>query len=120
MADLRAAEWNQQGQFSYVVSWLAQQAAEKALKALWLERHGEEPPRTHAVQFLGRELDVPPSMQADLDLVAPVFGQVRYPELAGPAPVDSISEAAANAHLAAAGRVLAWIAEELQSPSNLH
>lgn len=117
-ADVGAAEWNAEGGLYYVVSWFAQQAAEKALKALWIERRVEEPPRTHAVQFLGRELGVPPSVQADLDVVAPVFGQARYPELGGPAPVDSISASAAGEHLAAARRILVWTAQQLQPPSN--
>jgi HEPN domain-containing protein len=114
-ADLRAADWNRQGGLYFVVTWLAQQAAEKGLKALYLERRGEEPPRTHAVQFLGRVLGVPDAVQMGLDALAPAFAQARYPQLGGQAPADAIAEDVAVAYVNAAGRVLAWIEGELQS-----
>jgi HEPN domain-containing protein len=113
-ADLHAAELNGEIALYFVVTWLAQQAAEKALKALYIEWRGEEPPRTHAVQYLGRELVVPPTVQVDLDSLAPAFGEARDPPAGGPAPADSIEESVAERYLAAARRVLMWIESELQ------
>jgi HEPN domain-containing protein len=95
------------------VSWFAQQAAEKALKALYLERHGELAPRTHDLRFLGSELSVPDPVRDDVDLLAPTFDRTRYPDAVGRAPADAISAAEAADHLAAAQRILTWTAIEL-------
>jgi HEPN domain-containing protein len=54
----------QAGRF-YAASSFAQQAAEKGLKALWVERLGEVPPRTHDLRFFGTELQVPRAVKND-------------------------------------------------------
>lgn len=105
----------QGGQF-YAVSWFVQQAAEKALKALYLERHGRLAPRTHDLRFLGTQLGAPRSVELDLDLLAPTFALARYPDALGVAPVDAVGAADATAHLAAARRILTWVGRELQPP----
>lgn len=112
-AELRTAEVAMQGGQFYAVSWFAQQAAEKALKALYLERRGQLAPRTHDLRFLGVQLGAPSAVQVDLDTLAPSFDVARYPDALGIAPVDAVSVADATDHLAAARRVLAWIAQEL-------
>jgi uncharacterized protein len=58
-ADLQTAEITLQAGQCYAVSWFAQQAAEKALKALYLERHGQLAPRTHDLGYFAVELAVP-------------------------------------------------------------
>ncbi len=117
-ADLHAAEVNADARLYFVVAWYAQQSTEKAIKALYVERHGLEPPRTHAVQFLGRDLEVPATVQIDLDAVAPAFAQARYPMLGGQAPVDAISASTAERYLTAARRVLQWLESELERPAS--
>ena len=100
------------GQF-YAVSWFAQQAAEKALKALYLERNGHLPPRTHDLRFLGAELQVSSAQASDLTILYPTFRAARYPDDSGSAPVDAIREPDATQHLGAARRTLEWIGTEL-------
>ena len=113
-ADLRSAEvLLQAGQF-YAVSWFAQQAAEKAMKALWVEQHqGRLPPRTHDLDLLAAQLGASAILQSDLDALAPVFRISRYPDQTGALPVDAISEANAVDHLDAARRVARWTAGQL-------
>ncbi len=60
----------------------AQQAAEKALKALWLERRAELPPRTHALHVLARELGLNDLLDS-ARFVSSVYYVSRYPD-AGP------------------------------------
>ncbi|MBM3501375.1 MAG: HEPN domain-containing protein [Armatimonadetes bacterium] len=57
--DLAGARSNAANGFWDVAVVLAQQAAEKMVKAVWIHRTGREPPRTHAVDNLLRRLDAP-------------------------------------------------------------
>ncbi len=100
------------GQF-YAVSWFAQQAAEKALKALYVERNGHLPPRTHDLRFLGTQLQVSAAQASDLAVLYPVFRVARYPDDFGTPPVDAIGEADATRHLDAVRRTVEWIRNEL-------
>ncbi len=115
--DLRASEWNLEGGFPYMATWCAQQAAEKALKALWLERLGELPPRTHDLRRLGRTLAAPETTLLDLDVLVQALDRARYPDATGLPPIDLIGHEDAVEHVAAAQRTLKWIDEQLQSHS---
>jgi HEPN domain-containing protein len=108
-ADLQTADVNMAAGRFYAVSWFAQQAAEKALKALYLERHGRLPPRTHDLRFLGAQLRASPAQARDLAILYPIFGLARYPDDSGTAPVDAIGASEATQHLDAARRTLGWI-----------
>ncbi len=102
------------GQF-YAGSWFAQQAAEKGLKALYIERRGQLAPR-HDLRFLGSRLGVPRQVQVDLDMLNPTFDLARDPDALGTAPVDAIQEDDAADHVDAARRTLTWISSQLRSP----
>jgi HEPN domain-containing protein len=112
-ADFEAAEFTLQNGRYFVAAWLAQQAAEKGLKAVYVERHGQLSPRTHALPRLGMQLNVPAPVQADLALLNPAFGVARYPDALGVAPVDAVGQTDATAYVDAARRVLAWIISQL-------
>lgn len=101
---------------AYAASWFPQQSAEKALKALYIERRGTLAPRTHDLVFLGGELSVPVTVDSDLAHLDTVFAEVRYPDsVGGRAPVDEVTDAEATLDLAAAERVLEWIRFELKA-----
>ncbi|HAX24546.1 MAG TPA: hypothetical protein DCX80_05860 [Chloroflexi bacterium] len=90
----------------YAASWFAQQAVEKGLKALYLERTVTLPPRTHDLEYLGRQVQAPPYITDDLVHLNPAFGMARYPDSVGQhAPIDAISPSLAHEHLTAAERV---------------
>jgi HEPN domain-containing protein len=100
---------------AYAASWFSQQATEKALKALYIERRGTLSPRTHDLVFLGGELSVPVAIESDLAHLDTIFDEVRYPDsLGGRAPVDEITDAEAALDLAAAERALEWVRFELK------
>ena len=97
----------------YAVSFFAQQAAEKALKAVLLERRsGQQPPRTHDLRYLGTQTAAPARLQMYLSTLNPAFQLARYP-VGGKAPVNTITEQDAHAHLAAADEVLRWTAQHV-------
>lgn len=112
-ADMRSAEvLFAAGQY-YGASFFAQQAAEKALKAILVERqNGRQPPRTHDLVFLGQQVLIAPALQPQLTLLFPVFGLARYP-MGTTGPVDAIGEQLARSHVAAATQVVAWTAHQL-------
>lgn len=118
-ADLESAQRIWEAGSFYAVSWFAQQAVEKGAKALYLEREGVLPPRTHDLDYLGVRLEVPRDIASDLSIINPAFGLVRYPDpTTGDAPVDLVDDELAAAHLAAAGRVLTWLEAEFDRRSN--
>lgn len=97
----------------YAVSFFAQQAAEKALKAVLVERRsGQQPPRTHDLRYLGARVAAPAGIHVHLGVLYPVFQLARYP-IGGNAPVNTITEPDARAHLAAANEVLTWTARHV-------
>lgn len=107
-ADLDTARVTPAASKFYAASWFAQQAVEKALKALYMERNGVLAPRTHDLNFLARQLGVPSAEARDVALINPMFDQVRYPDpVSLAAPVDSISPALATQHVTSAERILA-------------
>lgn len=112
-ADLETAEITlRAGQF-YAASWFAQQAAEKALKALHFERYGRLAPRSHDLEYLGKLLGVPKVIDTDLAALNPAFNQSRYPDDYGVPPVDAIDDIDATGHVALARSVLQWVQQHL-------
>lgn len=91
----------------------AQQATEKALKALLFERSGQLPPKTHDLRTLGSLANAPGMIQHDLAILFPVFSLTRYPDNFGVPPVDAVNQADAVTYVDAARRVLQWIQPQL-------
>jgi HEPN domain-containing protein len=112
-ADLDSAEVLLQSGRWYSASWFAQQAAEKALKALHIEQTGQLAPRTHDLEYLGRLVGAPSAIDADLTALNPVFDESRYPDNYGVPPVDAISSSDANPDVDVARRVLTWVRQLL-------
>lgn len=116
-ADLRTGRQTYDAGSYYAVSWFAQQAVEKGLKALYVEQRGVLAARTHDLLYLGAQVQAPAPVFSDLALLDPTFALVRYPEPASDvAPVDAIDQALALQHLNAAERVMTWIGVQLNQP----
>ena len=98
----------------YAATWFAQQAAEKAMKAPFVERRAILAPRTHDLEYLGTEMSVPAAIQIDLAVLNPAFDLTRYPSpTGGLAPVDQVTARMAQDHVAAAESVVAWVRLQL-------
>jgi HEPN domain-containing protein len=104
----------QQGPYYDGVAEQAQQAAEKGLKALYIEQRGVLPPRTHDLARLGVDVGVPANVAVDIGVLNPVFDLARYPDpVTNLAPMDIIDAPRAAGYLAAAERIMAWIGTQL-------
>jgi HEPN domain-containing protein len=113
-ADLETAEVLFQARRSYAASWFVQQAVEKGLKALYVERRGVLAPRTHDLRYLGREIVVPAAVETDLVTLNPTFDLTRYPDPShGTVPVDEVTEDDATRDLEAGRRVFGWLERQL-------
>lgn len=116
-ADLETAAINLGAERFYAAAQFAEQAAEKALKALYIEQRGALPPRTHALERLGQELNAPEEMLQELDRMAGNYLAARYPDATANAiPVESISRESAQWHLELAQRTLMWVRKQLSTP----
>jgi HEPN domain-containing protein len=106
--DLRHAEANIAIGAFEVTAFLAQQAAEKALKAAWIVVRREPPPMTHTLPVIGEGIDAPPEIMEDLLELNADYTVSRYPDAANGVPHQVYSKGMAVRKIEAARRVLAW------------
>lgn len=92
----------------YAAVFFAHQAGEKALKALWIARRGELPPRTHNLVALASELGAGETIiEAGAEL-SPEYILTRYitPDVAS--PEELYDRESANVHVGAAEAIVEW------------
>jgi HEPN domain-containing protein len=112
-ADLQVADLALTGGLYFAVSWFSHQAAEKAIKALYIEQNGRQANRVHDLNHLGRVVAATTEINRDLATLDPAFNQTRYPDVTGVAPVDLITASRASRDIEAARRVLLWVQSQL-------
>jgi len=113
LEDLKAAEQNLKTRLYFVCAFFSQQAAEKALKALYIEAKREPQPRTHDLTELGKVLNVPGDIMDSLIELNPGFVVARYPDAANGIPANMYNERIASSHLEKARKVIEWAKEKL-------
>ncbi|CAN5812159.1 HEPN domain-containing protein [soil metagenome] len=115
-ADLAAAYYNFDGEKFYVVCFLAQQSAEKAIKA-YLYATGEERVIGHAVtELLNRAGGTFESLGEDAPILDAYYLPSRYPDsLPGGIPAEVFGRSAAQAALDISKRVLDLAGKELDN-----
>ena len=99
------------------VTFLAQQAAEKALKALWIHVRREPPPRTHILPYLLPEgVKLEDVNVADLYWLTKYYTVSRYPDAAGGPPSMLIVEWEARRALEVAERLVSEVERLTRDP----
>jgi len=111
--DYKYAEANLKIGVFYVCSFLAQQAAEKALKALYIETKRIVPAKTHNLIKLGKELKTPSYILEGLREINPVFVTTRYPDAANGRPTEMFNKKIAQNYLEIAKDVLQWVETQI-------
>lgn len=111
--DLKYAEVNLKEGIFYVCAFLSQQAAEKALKALYIETKREMPAKTHNLVTLGKALNVPENIAMSLREINPDFVTTRYPDAANGLPSEIFDLNIATEHLDKAKEVVLWVEEQI-------
>jgi hypothetical protein len=112
-ADIQTAALTLNGSLYFAASWFSHQAAEKAVKALYIEQMGREANRVHDLIYLGRSVGAPREIRHDLAVLNAAFGDTRYPSATGVAPVDSITVTRGTRDIEAARRILLWVQSQL-------
>jgi HEPN domain-containing protein len=92
-----------------VAAFVAQQSLEKYLKAAWILRRQEAPPRTHSLTELGDGLGAPAEVRKHLVYLNPDYTTARYPDAANGVPYEVYDRATAEAKVAAAEEALRWL-----------
>lgn len=99
----------------YAAVFFAQQAAEKALKALYIEVHRDFPPKNHNLLELCRALSAPADILEAARELNPEYFTTRYPDAAVGIPAEMYSEQSAKVHLEACEKVMTWTESLLSS-----
>jgi HEPN domain-containing protein/stress-induced morphogen len=92
---------------------IAQQAAEKFLKALYIVRFQATPPRTHDLEALANTLGAPPELAAFGRPLTEDYLRARYPDIAGGVPHEIFDATTAEERIAQAERIRDWVIQQL-------
>ncbi|MEZ0248258.1 MAG: HEPN domain-containing protein [Thermoproteus sp.] len=100
----RSGRWNASAFYSH-------QAAEKALKALWLVELRREPPKSHVLTELYRELkrsglELSPLLEEKIAELNKFYTVSRYPDAAGGQPYEAVTKSDAERSLRTAEDLL--------------
>ena len=113
-ADLEAARDILTIEHWFAAAFFAQQAAEKAIKALFIVEKRHESPKTHNVVAVAEQLSAPSEVLQALRRLTPAYTVARYPDAANGRPVDAFNEELASESVQDAEGVLKWVEGQLQ------
>ncbi|MCS7254985.1 MAG: HEPN domain-containing protein, partial [Armatimonadetes bacterium] len=114
--DLQAARDNRERGYHYVAVFLAQQAAEKYLKAFYLVRFQATPPRTHDLEQLAIQLSAPPDIIALGKPLTEDYIRSRYVNATGVAPFKIFDANIAQERIKQAEQIRNWVRQKLGLP----
>jgi len=105
---MRQARKNLEIEEYNVSAFLSHQAAEKALKALYIIVKSRLPPKGNDLIKLGRAVEASEIVD-ELKILNPHYTVARYPNAANAVPSEAYSREMALRCLEAAEKVLAWV-----------
>lgn len=98
----------------YAAAFYSQQSAEKALKALHIDRLQALPPPSHDLLFLGTAVAIPETMRTHLRRLVPDFIRSRYPDASGAVPADLYDRVIATERVRIAEEVMTWVRQQIK------
>ena len=110
--DLDTADKLIEIQKHYASVFYSEQAAENALKAMYLERK-RRTAFTHDLTELAEELAAPENVFRAAAELSPDYLITRYPDAANAVPAKLYDQASALLHLEFSRQVMEWVKEEL-------
>lgn len=113
-ADFRTAGNSLKSGDFYASAFFSQQAAEKALKALYINVKRELPPGTHSLIEIGKALKVPANLIPAIRDLSPEYIITRYPNAAYGIPADIYDEEKAKDRLEKAKAIVDWTRGKLK------
>jgi HEPN domain-containing protein len=112
--DLKTAKTLRRTDRHYATVFFSQQAAEKALKALHIERR-RAGARTHNLTRLARILKAPEAVVKSARQLTPDYLTTRYPDAANGIPAEIYDEEIAGHRLAYAEEICRWVTRQLST-----
>lgn len=97
----------------YASVFFSEQAAEKALKALDIEKR-RRVEFTHDLIELAEALDAPREIVEAATELSPDYVITRYPDAANAVPAKLYTEESAKLHLSYGQKVIEWVKQELK------
>lgn len=116
LSDLEVAKSNNSAGHYYACAFFSHQAAEKALKAVYIERLRLAAPKSHNLVGLARELALPAALVHALRELNPSYTTSRYPDAANGLPFEAFDREIAAGLVQVAAGVLEWARRELGQP----
>jgi len=111
-ADLLSANNSQASGDYYISVFASQQAAEKALKALYLHQ-AKDFYRGHSIIYLSQKLSVPEKMLTGIRDLNPEYLSTRYPDMAAGIPAEMYDKEIASRHFKTAEGILEWVKKQI-------
>ena len=108
--DLKSANNSYKSKDYYVTALLCQQAAEKALKYLYICNNNKLI-RTHDLVQLAKEIKAPLEIIKNCSTLNPIYVEVRYPEDTG-LPADKVDNKIALHLLKKTEEVIVWVRKQ--------
>ena len=112
-ADIDSARFALHGEKYYVTVIFAQQAAEKALKTIFLRRNNKLPPKIHDLVELCALISAPSDIVQRARELSSTYFSSRYPGAAPKIPVDYYNQKKAAFFLQCAEVVVVWARKNL-------
>jgi len=106
--DFEVAEKNFNLKEYYISVFLCQQAIEKGLKAVILEKRKEKA-LGHSLVQLGREANIPEKFVSHLKRLSPQYFLARYPDASEDVPFELYDEKISKEFIFNSKEVLLWI-----------
>lgn len=113
-ADIKTAKDNIASKNFYASVFFAQQAAEKSLKALYIQLNGSFPPKTHDLVELCRKVIAPQEVILVAGGLTITYLSSHYPGLAPKIPADFYNKEKAVSHLKEAKVILQWVKSRIK------
>lgn len=105
--DLKIARFNSEGNMLNAAGFYAQQAAEKALKAVYIRKH-KKLWKTHDLSILASEVKAPQSLKKKCAELSRAYTITRYPDVE-----ETYSKGDIKIFLETAKMVIEWSRKEL-------
>jgi len=112
-ADLDTAIFNLNGKKYYASVIFAQQAAEKALKALFFVNKAATPPKIHDLVELCNLVNAPDEIKKEAADLSQTYLMSRYPGAASEIPVKFYTKEKAARFLHEAEVIVAWVKKQI-------
>jgi len=112
-ADTRTSENSLKSRDFYASAFWAQQAVEKALKALYIKDKNELI-KTHSISKIAKLLHLPDNLLNKVALIEQVYQETRYPDVSTFIPAEEFKENDATEILDYAMDVIAWIERKIK------